>query len=316
MKKIILLLPLAVLLLLPGLVFGQAKVGTAGAQFLEIGVSARAIGMGEAFLGVSDDASALYYNPGALSLLTQKEVMFTHVDYPAEIDYEFVGFVMPAPSLAGSFGAAFYALRTDDLPVTDYDYPDGNGQTWTARDYALGLTYSAGLTDRFSFGVTVKYITQLMAIYKADGWAMDLGTFYDTGFRNFKICMAISNFGPDMKFVSESYPLPIDFRFGTAIDVLQSERSRLIAAAQASHPNDNLEKYNAGLEYWFNNMVALRLGKKFNYDYYEESDFGKGITFGAGAALNFSNYRLNIDYAYQDLGYLDSVNRFTFGIRF
>ena len=264
MKKIILLLPLAVFLLLPGMAFGQAKVGTAGAQFLEIGVSARAIGMGEAFLGVADDASALYYNPGALSLLTQKEVVFTHVQYPADIQYEFVGFVMPVPSLAGSFGAAFYALHTDNQPVTDYKFPRGNGQTWTSRDYAMGLSYSAGLTDRFSFGITVKYITQLLAVYRATGWAMDLGTFYDTGFRNFKICMTISNFGPDMEFVSEEYPLPIDFRFGTAIDVIQTESSRLIAAVQGSHPNDNLEKYNGGLEYWSNDMVAPRFGKKFN----------------------------------------------------
>jgi len=316
MRKIILLAPLAVLLLQPGLAFGQAKVGTAGAQFLEIGVSARAIGMGEAFLGVSDDASALYYNPGALSLLTQKEVVFTHVDYPAGIKYEFIGFVYPVPSLAGTIGAAFYALHMGDMPVTGYDFADGNGQTFTARDYAIALTYSAGLTDRFSVGLTVKNITELLAQYKATGWAMDLGTYYDTGYRNFKICMAISNFGPDMAFISEDYPLPIDFRFGTAIDVVQSEKSRLTAAVQASHPNDNLEKYSVGLEYWFNDIFALRGGKKFNYDYYEEGDFGGGLTFGAGARFNFSAYRLNLDYAYQDLGYLDTVNRFSLGFRF
>jgi hypothetical protein len=316
MKKLILLLPLAILLSAPAAVYGQAKVGTAGAQFLEIGVSARAIGMGEAFLGVSDDASALFYNPGALSLLTQKEVALTHVDYPAGIQYEFVGFVLPTPSLAGTFGMAFYALHMDDILITGYDYPRGNGQTFTARDYAVALSYSAGLTDRFSLGITVKNITELLASYKATGWAMDLGTFYDTGFRNFKICMAISNFGPDMEFISESYPLPIDFRFGSAIDVIQTEKSRLVAAVQASHPNDNLEKYGLGFEYWFNDMFALRFGKKFNYDYYDEKDFGGGLTFGAGARLNISTYRLNLDYAYQDLGYLDSVNRFSFGFRF
>src|SRR5512141_1691628 len=110
MKKCVLLFPLAVLLLFPALSFGQATGGTAGAQFLEIGISARAIGMGEAFLGVSDDASALYYNPGALSLLTQQEVAFAHVAYAADIRYDFAGIVLPVPSLAGSFGAAFYML--------------------------------------------------------------------------------------------------------------------------------------------------------------------------------------------------------------
>jgi len=316
MKKLILLLPLAVILLMPSFCFGQAKVGTAGAKFLQIGVSARSIGMGEAFLGVSDDASVLYYNPGALSLLTQKEVVFTHVQYPAGIQYEFVGFVLPAPALAGSFGAALYALHMDNMDVTDYRHPRGNGTTFTSQDMALGLTYSAGLTDRFSVGITAKYITQLLHTYKATGWGMDLGTYYDTGFRNFKICMVIANFGPDMTFISDSYPLPTDFRFGTAIDVIQSESSRLTAAVQVSHPNDNLEKYNMGLEYWLSDKYSIRVGKKFNYDYNDKNKFGDGLTFGAGIRMPLSSYRLTLDYAYQDLGYLDSVNRFSFGFRF
>lgn len=316
MKKYVLIFPLAVLLLWPSLSFGQAKVGTAGAKFLQIGVSARAIGMGEAFLGVSDDATALYYNPGALSLLTQKEIAFTHVAYPASIQYEFVGFVLPAPALAGTFGIAFYDLHMDDMNVTDYKHPTGTGQTFTSEDHALGFSYSAGLTDRFSIGVTAKYVEQLLHVYKASTWGMDLGTYYDTGFRNFKICMVMANFGPDLTFISDSYPLPTDFRFGTAIDVIENPTSRLTAAVQVSHPNDNLEKYNFGLEYWLSDRYSLRIGKKFNYDYTDNSKFTDGFTFGAGIRMPFSSYRLSLDYAYQDLGYLDAVNRFSLAFRF
>jgi hypothetical protein len=65
MRVRILWMPL--LLLLPGLLYGQAKVGTAGAQFLELGVSARAVAMGEAFVAVANDATAVYYNPAGLT---------------------------------------------------------------------------------------------------------------------------------------------------------------------------------------------------------------------------------------------------------
>ncbi len=320
MRKILLVLPLAAVLLMPNISFGQAKVGTAGAQFLEIGVSARAMGMGEAFMGIADDASVLYYNPAALSLLTQKEAIFTHIDYPAEINYEFVGLAIPAPSMSGTFGVSFYMLGMDDMPVTTYNNRTGiginGGQTFTAKDYALGISYGAGLTDRFSLGLTLKYIAQYIEEESATGWAADLGTYYDTGFRNFKICMALANFGPDMKFIEEPYPLPIDFRFGTSIDVINSANSHLTFAAQASHPNDNLEKYNFGFEYWYNERFALRTGKKFNYDYYDESDEFGGMTFGAGARFLISDYQLSLDYAYQDLGWLDSVNRFSLGLKF
>jgi hypothetical protein len=320
MKKILLILPLAAVLLIPSIGYGQAKVGTAGAQFLEIGVSARAIGMGEAFLGVADDASVLYYNPAGLSLLTQKEAMFTHIDYPAEINYEFAGLVLPAPQFAGTFGISFYMLGMDDMAVTGYNSRTGTfggtGQTFTAKDYALGFSYGAGLTDRFSLGLTVKYVAEYIEEESAVGWAADIGTYYDTGFRNFKICMALTNFGPDMKFIEEPYPLPIDFKFGTSIDVVNSASSQLTFAAQGSHPSDNLEKYNFGLEYWYNSMFAVRVGKKFNYDYYDESDTFGGMTYGAGARLMISGWQLALDYAYQDLGWLDSVNRFSLGLKF
>lgn len=330
MKKYILPVALAILIIAPGVAFGQAKVGTAGAQFLEIGISARAIGMGEAFLGMADDASALYYNPAGVALLEQKELMITHIEYPADIQYEFLGLVLPTPQWYGNVGIALYWLHMDDMPVTTYEHPRGTGQTFTAADMALGLTYSASLTDHFSLGITLKYINSFLETEKATGWAADVGTFYQTGFRGFNISMIIANFGPDMKFITETYPLPIDFRFGTSINIIDQGNQKLTWALQASRPNDNLEKFNSGLEYWFNDTFALRVGKKFNYDYvnngnlieetgFEERrdfDVTSGMTFGGGLRLPFSSYTMQIDYAFQNMGYLDNVHRFSFDLRF
>ena len=60
---------LACILILPSIASGQSKVGQAGAQFLEMGISARAVSMGEAFSAVSDDATAIHYNPAGLTQL-------------------------------------------------------------------------------------------------------------------------------------------------------------------------------------------------------------------------------------------------------
>jgi hypothetical protein len=102
MKQLIIVLML--LLLLPVVLVGQAKVGTAGAQFLKLGVGARANGMGDAFVAVSNDATAMYYNPAGLTQLYDREIIFTHVDYPAEIAYEFVGLAYPLYRVGGVFG--------------------------------------------------------------------------------------------------------------------------------------------------------------------------------------------------------------------
>jgi len=312
MRKVKVLTAVAcgIVLVWSSVVFGQAKVGTSGAQFLEIGVSARADGMGGAFVAVADDASALYYNPAGLVQLEGREVVLTWVEYPADINYGFAGVVFPL-NFGGMLGLSFYSLSAGDMLVTTYEYPLGvEDWTFTAKDYAFGVSYSRYLTDRFSLGLTVKLIDELYEEERSTGWAADVGTNYNTGFRNFKITMVISNFGPDMKFISQSYPLPINFHFGAAIDVLDGDRHRATFAMEGSHPSDNLEKYNAGLEYWYSDMFALRVGDRFEHDL-------SGLTWGLGFRISVGEDRkLSADYARQDFGVLGDIDRFTFRLTF
>jgi len=309
LKIILMLLGLLIPSMLSSVLYGQAKVGTAGAQFLELGVSARANGMGDAFVAVANDASAMYYNPAGLTQLYDREAIFTHLDYVAGIKYEFAGLAYPLYRFGGVMGFGFYMLDGGNFDETTYEYPLGTGRTFGAREYAVGLSYGRNLTDKFSVGVTLKLIDELYEDERSSGWAADVGTSYDTGFRNFKISMVITNFGPDMTFITESYPLPINFRFGGAINVLNGEQHKGVFSVEASHPSDNLEKYNAGFEYQYRDRYFLRVGEKFNYD---EGTF----SVGGGLRLPIEKMNLRLDYAYQDLGLLNQAHRFTLGLSF
>ncbi len=50
-----------------------SKSGTTAAQFLKIGVGARAIGMGGAFAATADDITAMYWNPAGLARVYGRE---------------------------------------------------------------------------------------------------------------------------------------------------------------------------------------------------------------------------------------------------
>jgi len=296
----------------PGSALGQAKVGTTGAQFLELGVSARAMGMAEAFTAISDDISATYYNPAGLTSLYGREVMATYIDMPADVQYGYSALGLPLESIGGVLGVSVYALTSGLMIERDYERGTeaGTGREFSWNDFAASVSYGRYLTDRFSIGFSVKYIGEFAHDYSASGWSADVGTMYDTGFRGFKIAMVITNFGPDMKFIENDYPLPINFRFGGSINVIESESNLVTFAAEGSHPSDNLEKYNAGLEYIFKDRFILRGGGRFNYDV-------DGFTAGGGLRLPFGEDReIGIDYAFQDFGILTQVHRFSFTLAF
>lgn len=309
------LLLLLAIILLPSLAFSQAKVGTTGVNFLELGVSARAMGMAEAFTAGVDDASAIYYNPAGLVYVYGREIMLTHIDMPADINFEFVAMATPLEAVGGVVGIGIYSLNTGDIPYTGYEYWNaadaaGNMQYFSAGDIAVAVSYARYLTDKFSLGITAKYIREDLSEYSATGWAADVGTVYNSGYRNFKIAMLISNFGPDMKFIQKEFPLPINFKFGASIDFIDMEDHLLMLAAEGSHPADNLEKYNVGLEYRYLEKFSLRVGERLNYD----SD---GLTAGGGLTIPIGDeIDLSVNYAYQDFGFLTEVHRFSLGISF
>ncbi len=332
MKKLMCAIFLAVGVLFWGCAtgWGQAKVGTAGLQFLEIGVSARAVAMGDAFTAVSSDVFSVYYNAAGLAALNKKQAAFTHVDYAAGIRYEFAALALPVRKLGGVVGVSVYDFQSGDIPVTTYNFPAGTGEMTKTQDLAFGLTFARYLTDHFSFGITAKFIAENLADREASGWAADIGTLYETGFRNFRIGMRIANFGPNFSFGTrqegfKDFPLPIDFRFGAAIDLVESPVHRATLAFEGSHPPDNLERYNTGLEYWYSQKLALRVGMRVRDDTDARAGtlngsrrFSTGIGFAAGAGfkLPVQRFNLNADYAYQDAHDLGAFHRLSVAFSF
>jgi long-subunit fatty acid transport protein len=214
-----------------------------------------------------------------------------------------------------------------------------------ASSFSIAAGYGHSLTDRFAFGLNIKYVTERISEVRSQGFAFDFGTQYETGFKNLRMGLNISNLGPGLKFAgsdlniqyrrdgsdfagdpvdqdntnydpseanvaTETYDLPLSFRFGLAYDLSKSEDAVWTVTADAKHPNDNVQQFSLGSEYAWNETVALRAGYKFRSE--EE-----GLTLGGGVNLSPTpSTNLVIDYAWSDFGRLQSVHRFSFGLRF
>jgi len=240
---------------------------------------------------------------------------------------------------AGTIGLSLTYLDYGDIEITTLAEQDGTGQFFSASDLTMGLTYAYNLTDRFSLGGTVKYIQQSIWSASASAFALDLGILFQSDIYGLRIAATITNFGTEMQLGGDAllvqhdidpnnygnndqilaslqtgkYPLPLTFRIGLAMDVLDTEENRVTIAADALHPTDNDESINVGAEYMYNNLIAFRVGYKSLFLQNSE----EGFTAGVGLNYNFTpDFGVRVDYAYQNFGVLDYTQHYSIGIKF
>ena len=295
-------------------VLGAQRAGTATAEFLKIGVGARATSMGDAFVAVANDASALYWNPAGITQFETNEVEVSHTGWFVDIQHEFIGAVYHL-SLDDAVGVSVTSLHMDDMQVTTEFAPQGTGNYFSFGDLAAGLTYSRKLTTQFSFGATVRYVEETMDVVKMRGVVIDFGTYYWTGLGTSRFSAVVTNFGNEMSPSGsitlyggetvnqfQEFPPPTNFKFGFAFDPIKDETNLLTTAIQLNHPNDNSENISLGAEYGWMKTLFLRGGYKFNVE--DES-----FTVGGGLATTISGISFNIDYGYAAYTNLGGVHR-------
>jgi len=303
-----------------------APVGTAVGQFLEIGTGARATGLGEAFTALSYGSEAVMWNPAGLADGGPRSVMFSYNQWPAEIAFSGIVFSIKVGRI-GTFAIHSKNMMTDDMEITTIAQPGGTGETFGITNSSLGLSYARYLTDKVSIGLTGKLVSEKYWDYDYSTFSLDLGTLYRTDFHGLRVGMSMLHFAPEVQFSGdyidysdpqsidnnetvefETYSLPMTFRFGAAINVLENDTHTLTLAADMVHPNNTLEQYNFGLEYSFARMFFLRGGYKTSAD-------EGGLAFGAGANINLlQSTNITLDYAYSDLGILKNSHRFTISL--
>ncbi len=306
------------------------KVGTTVAQFLKIGAGARSVAMGGSAAAMEGDVYAIFWNPGALARLkTPGETSFNHTYWLADFDYNYVASGLTLDGF-GTLGLSVTSFRMPEEIVRTEINPEGDGRRWNYSGFAMGLSFARSLTDRFSIGVTAKYIREGLWNMSASGFAFDIGTIYTTTFNGLRIGASISNFGTKMRmdgqdisfnsfpdgeqgqgpqnvqslYKTEAYDIPLQFRIGLAMDLFNEEMMRATASVDATHPNDNSEYVNSGFEFAYDEMFFARIG--YNSLFMENSE--QGLTWGVGFYVHVSNVNgVKIDYTSADHGRLNDV---------
>ncbi|MGB2866858.1 MAG: PorV/PorQ family protein [Bacteroidota bacterium] len=322
------------------------KVGTSSLQFLKVMPTARATAMGDAYSTLATGSDAVFWNPAGATIHDGIEITGTYIAWLFDTRQSALA---SAFSLGdwGTLGLQFQYVDYGSIEVTrvenlgfvgggtDLRYNPGlTGETFSPSSYVVGISFARALTDKFSAGVTAKYVNESLwsastvTITNAtNGQQEDVNTFarlflfdfgmqYNTGFRSIRIGVSIQNFGQQVKFARESYPAPLAFRIGLAADVIgpnalldQSESNRFTVAYDLFQPNDYSQQMHVGAEYALDEVVFLRAGYKIFYD-------NDNFTAGAGIRQTVADIPLSIDYSYGPMGeYLPSVHRISLGVQ-
>lgn len=300
------------------------KVAQTGLQFLKIDMSARAAAMGGAFTMPGRGASAVMYNPAGLAEMNSNfDFFITRTNWISETSLN-GGALAKNLGNWGNIGIDYISMDYGELIGTQVaSNSKGFVETGNVNvgAYAVGLGYARQFTDKYFLGAHIKYASQHLGSNvlkpgedakknQVSGIAYDIGTIFYPGFKSFRLGMSVRDFSPQLKYEETPFQLPLTFRIGVAMDVLDLlgniPNNSLLISIDALHPRDYTERVHIGGEYTFSNILALRAGYKTNYD--EE-----GLSLGFGLNWEIAGINLKIDYAYTDFGVFQNVNRFSIG---
>ena len=298
-----------------------AATGNYAGDFLMLGSGARALGMGEAFVAVSDGAVSSYYNPAGLTGLDTRELTLMHSEQFGGLEsYNTVSFGMPFSDTA-AIGVSLIHLGVGDIKYTRLWDPsqavsDSNrveiASRENASDYALYITGARRWGERLHAGGSIKLLHRAIGSVDAWGYGIDAGIRCDIS-DYWTVGVTLR----DITGTTIAWDGFSDDRIAFAADtglayhgILPIAGGDFILACSLAFFGDTptekgLNTMHLGGEYLIADLVALRAGSAMG-----DTSFGVGLN---RLPLIASS---SLDYAFLSHDDLDSTHRISMSIRF
>lgn len=278
-----------------------AEAGGAAA-YLKMGVGARAIGMGEAFVGVAEGGISSFWNPAGLSQITRPELSAMHADLNLDRKYEFMNFAAPANDKV-TWGVSWIHSSIDGIErragAADVGYAPGDLMGYfDDKENSISGSLAFKSTEKVSLGASLKYLSHDLYTNDADGMGLDVGLLFRAN-EDFSVGLAVKEIGASLKWNTASGrkdDVPVNATVGFMYTPLQN----VTMALDVNKIEDMDTRVNFGVEGVFNDTVALRAGV-------HDGD----LTAGLGLVLK--DWNLDYAFAEQEIG---DIHRISGSVKF
>ncbi|MBN1326901.1 MAG: PorV/PorQ family protein [Candidatus Cloacimonetes bacterium] len=285
------------------------NAGTSGFSFFKVQYSARAAAMGNAYTGLADEATGVFFNPAALVLIDNIETAFTYMNYLDGIHCGSAVIVYPRNDQETYAVFGQFLTATSERTLSDsFGELIETGEDFGMTDFLIGLSAGRYILKVLNLGVNVKYLQESLDGNSGSAIAADIGLLHQTTNENLKVGIAVKNLGTQLTYYSDSeYEERLPLVFTVGFNYHPSDK--FYALLDINRPIDFDFSGRIGLEYQIHEMLALRAGYRTDSDNWRtggDQEIFSGVSLGVG----FTWKQYHLDYAvnsYGDLGFVNQV---------
>ncbi len=295
----------------------QTVTADEGTSWLRVPPSTRNAAVGGALGAVPDNMDSVDINPATLGWYPGSEISISQNFWAQGLSMQHLVY---SQGLANGDGFSVGADYLNFGTITNYS-ATGGLVTSTGSYSPIGLDvyggYGLNLGGGWRAGLTAHFIYDNIQQNFADKTgAIDAGLFY----RFVGLPLSISTVVSDLGFSIDNAILPLQLKTAAAYELdLSGQRSSglistslltLAAEGDWSLININSTIYGLGAEYWYQNLVAIRAGYRFENS--TNLTGVKGLSLGAG--VRYMNWQL--DYAMTTIGDFGTSNQIALSLHF
>ena len=271
-------------------------------SFLRLPVSAHVAALGGDNITLDDDdPTVVFHNPALICNTSDKSINLNFMTYMEGAKTASASFVKGWGE-RGTWAVSAQYMNYGSMKETTIDNIEQG--SFSAKDIAVAGTFAYLLSDRWSGGVTLRFISSSIASYNAIGIASDLGLNYYDEVHGWSISAVAKNLGGQVKAYQDEYEkIPIDLQLGVS-KRLAAAPLRFSATLSRLNRWDTsfIQHVVLGVDVFIGESIYIAGG--YNFRRRDElkisegdgsSSHGAGLSGGAG--LTLKRFKLSAAYA-------------------